>query len=361
MYPSTVEDRDVVIGGGVHAAIFAATRAALGYSPPIVFERNAATGGVFARLKPFMMNSINRGGIDSVGTGPSLIPARSDKDSLNRLPNSRHQVNSYLEYPMSDDMAVAVRRTLNDYASVYTSAPVTVVGRDVKTSDGIYLGMARRVIWATGLAMTPNKSPDIGGRILTAEEFLSNPGGFNFSAERVAIVGGGDSANVVAEVFLGQSPTFMYQPPERFDWYGGNGMAVTKMQWAEEVHARYMGIARHMPQGRSRGVITPYPTRGNMRQAGDVAYVNRRQYDYVIDATGFKPTAGTPRDLYKVMYDLSGDIEVARINDGRSQFKIGTAAGLTGYASVDSRFNASSAAIYAQGPLTVLFAEALGE
>src|SRR5881394_1324736 len=57
-------DREVVIGSGFHAAVYAATRVLSGYSKPLVLERNERAGGSFAMAaRPtFYLNSRNRAG-----------------------------------------------------------------------------------------------------------------------------------------------------------------------------------------------------------------------------------------------------------------------------------------------------------
>lgn len=76
-------DRELVIGAGLHAAIYCASRVCAGHAPPIVLEQGAGdqVGGAFAvSLNPvFKLNSRNR-------PGPAGLP---DQDkALNYIPGA---------------------------------------------------------------------------------------------------------------------------------------------------------------------------------------------------------------------------------------------------------------------------------
>ena len=60
--------------------------------------------------------------------------------------------------------------------------------------------------------------------VQTAEQFLSKKDYLgSFSALRIAIVGGGDTAATVAEILVGQGISVPRGLPETIDWYGDRG------------------------------------------------------------------------------------------------------------------------------------------
>jgi hypothetical protein len=356
--PASVQGRDVVIGGGVHGAVFAATRVAMGADAPVVLDKGSI-GGIFSDLINFRMNSQQFASRRSTATGPSRVPSLSPSDDLNYLPNSEHQVrdesSGAVEFPASKDMARAIARTLRAYAEVYEKAEFTFdVDGAFYAADGTYFGTARRVIWAPGLAMPDNTTGCPA--IMTGYEFLRSPVREGLDNMMIALNGGGDTAVTIAEYLLGQGFTAPYQLPRSFHWYGGDSMALTKMEWASEYHARYLGVARHLPQGGIEGVIRPYAARGYSAPAGRTAVVNGQMYDLVIDATGFKPV----EPPYPIGDFITiGGQRVARF-DGYKTYAIGAAANLP----VDtdpypSKFTAAAQAIYRLGPLTAAFAASL--
>jgi hypothetical protein len=122
---SSSTDREVIIGSGVHAAVYAAVRVLSGYPKPLVLERNERAGGTFAMTaRPvFYLNSRNRPG----GAGQ----AGDQGASLNYLPGAPIQAAdlSMAEYQTNADMAFVVRLALAQYADVVTDARVLSVSR----------------------------------------------------------------------------------------------------------------------------------------------------------------------------------------------------------------------------------------
>jgi len=365
--PVTVAGRDVIFGAGVHAAIYAATRAAVGFGPPVVFEQNLAAGGVFAQLTEFRMNSVNAASVQSVQTGgPSRIVPLSPSDDLNWIPNSRHQVKDRggaWEYPSSVAMCRAVQLTLKDHADMYTGAKGMTFNRrgQVFTPDGDDLGVARRIIFAGGVV----QKDDIprGPAILSGFDFLRKPVQ-DLAPLKIAIVGGGDTASQVAEFMVGQGLTAPSTFPCQIDWYGTDAMPVTKDGWMVTAHARWAGLGRHFPQdGLRPGVIRPFPLRGKVTSLGNAAMVNGQVYDLAVLCTGVKP-APCPvfvPDVYSV-----GGMNVAKANGSQTLdgvptvFTIGIAAELqVAYKPYKSRFAAAQDAIYNLGPRTAALAASL--
>jgi len=369
-YPSNVSNKTLVIGGGVHAAIFAASWVRAGGDKPVVAEKTSRTGGVFSRLMPFAMNSANLSSLDSAGTGPSRMPRRSAADDLNYLPNSAYQVSTIAkgEYPSSQEMADIVRSTLQEYSDVYVNCDLTLEsnGESIYRADtGEYLGSPARVIWAAGLYMPSNSSYDGSPSVVTAESFLSpregDTGRFmdrQYAGRKIAVVGNGDTAATIIEYLLGQGLSKPTTMADDIDWYGGSVMPMTKKSWAMTYHARYITIARHMPERKVYGVINPIPERGRISPAGTTSYVNGRTYDLVIDATGFR--ALTPSFDYSYDFNSNATARViARRTYDNSLYLIGAAAGISGDNVYNSKFAAARLAIYQLAPITAEFATQL--
>lgn len=368
-YPSSITNRTVIVGGGVHGAIYAATYFKATGVKPVILEAGTQCGGIFGRVIPFQMNSTHAASIDSVTGGPTRIPSRVDGDDLNYLPNSPFQVTCSREYPSTTDMAYAVRQTAEYAADVYTGARAYVSGNGVDIYEGTdlngrYLGYARRTIWATGLAMTDPATPirtDATGRctaIVTAEAFLGdiNPYAARISG-RIAVIGGGDTACTVIEYLLGQGETAIYGTrPTDIDWYGGYALPTTKKRWALDFHARYIGIARHMPQNGREGILHPKAVQVTPEPLGDYAQVQGRNYRLVIDATGFKPLS-CPVSANTLLYDVTGNQVIARSNSSETFVKIGPAAKISGgNPYFPNKFPAANQAIYVLAPRTAIIA-----
>src|SRR6266581_1325462 len=99
---SSSTDREVIIGSGFHAAVYAATRVLSGYPRPLVLERGERAGGTFAMTaRPtFYLNSRNRPGNAGL--------AGDQGASLNYLPGAPIQAAnvSMLEYQTNTDLFV---------------------------------------------------------------------------------------------------------------------------------------------------------------------------------------------------------------------------------------------------------------
>lgn len=370
--PVSVEGREVGFGAGLHMAVWAATRAAAGFAPPLVFEQNLATGGVFAQLQDFRMNSVNQASVQSVATGtPSRIVPASPSDDLNWIPNSPYQAADQAggwEYPTSGHLCRAIQKTLKDYAVVYTGAKGMKFDSNARvfTAEGEDLGVAKRIIFAGGVV--PKDSPGTGGLAMSA---VVN--GFDFLAKpprelhnlKIAIVGGGDTAAQVAEYMLGQGLNAPSTPPRQIHWYGGLSMPMTKDGWMVTAHARWVGLGRHFPQrdGVFTGVVKPFAAKGKMIPLGKMAMVNGQMYDLVVMCTGVQP-APCPVDVPDV-YSVGG-MNVAKSNASQmlngvpKVFTIGIAAQLgVEYRPYKTRFAAAGDAIYNLAPRTAALAASL--
>lgn len=367
--------REVIVGGGVHAAIYAANAR----SRPLVLERGRA-GGVFALCRPpaFYLNSRNRPGEDPGVAGRG--------GALNAMPGAVLQASdlSGAEYQDQAELSFAVRASLALQADVMTGAEVMDVsvverpGRRPMYRLDVLVGgresysvTADRVIDARGIG-TERRFLPLGSSavralprdrtgILTFEGFLRavesgwQPGGV------VAVVGAGDSSKVVLEYLVGQGPDQRVRPDliERVDWIGQE--CTTKERYEAGERSRYKGLARFMPRGEDALApykIRPTPARANDLRVNvtygdvpearrlDLGFVNgyREGYDYVVLCVGYQPHA---------RWDGLGEYERASVFS--SDFYVGEAP-----AAVGMRYE--SLEVYEVGPmagLTVTAAETL--
>lgn len=366
------ENREVIIGGGVHAQIYAATRVTLGFPRPLVLEKENEPGGIFARYPlGFWLNSVNDAGIGSTRQGPTRMRPLSESDDLNYFPNCAKQIRDDCgtEYPSNLMVAATVRANLSRYADIVTGAKVTVTDRyDVVFQVDGNPYRAGRLIDARGLAMPAVDGAREGTPVITADHYLRGmlPSGFGLRSapKRVAVIGDGDTAYVVVESMLGQGPLSRPFPVSAIGWYGPT-LPLTKKQFALTVHARYMGISRHMPQADVTGVIRPYPERGTAASTGNAARVNGQTYDLVVCCTGFRPASS---DFMPAGSDVGQGLWRST---GNRYFIVGAAVGIpfrsaefgsgddynTGY----TRFPRNVAAIFRLGPETAELAASLSD
>lgn len=279
------QTEEIVIGSGLHAAVYCAVRVANGHPKPLVIEQNRV-GGIFAVSKgpTFYLNSRNR-------PGPLGTPGR--EEALNVLPGAPIQPADLSgdEYQRNSDLAFAIRATLAMYGRVvkrtysgYNS------GGSVTFADGTRI-VAKRLIKATGLGaplVTPRSE-----RELTFPQFmarLDDPFPFR-DMKRVAVIGAGDSGRTVIEALTGQGPSTRWSVAsldwvEKIDWLGidvGGGL-INRENWEVCNRSRYKGIGRLLGtrvNGRVDRAVTVVPGYNSVLLDG-VAY------DYVIWCNGFK-------------------------------------------------------------------------
>jgi len=247
--PTSVRDREVVFGAGYAAAVWCATRRAKGMAPPIVFEPNLATGGMFAQLVSFKLNSQGHASIASIASpGPSRIVPFSDIDDLNWIPNSDHQVSQYgaFEYPNSYDMCKAIARTLKEYGEVYTGVKGLTFSRSgqIRMEDGTILGTAKRIIWAAG---TVPRNDYIGGpAVMSGYQFMKTPPP-ELHDRRIAVIGSGDTAASASSTWSGR--VLLPRPRHRAK---STGTGVCRCR-----SASLSGPTRTMPGSRAWPGISP--------------------------------------------------------------------------------------------------------
>jgi hypothetical protein len=330
---------EVIIGGGLHAAIYASTRVQMGHRKPLVIER-ARIGGVFAlsRQASFYLNSRNRpgaGGLPSENRALNYVPAAPIQ--MANLSSSEFQSNA--------DMAFVIRCTIAKHAEVRLGKAIRTVNYSydtgygsprplvVELEDGTPV-FAGRVIDARGLGDPFNPSSD--ERVISFPEFLrrlDKP----FPLEgmgRVAVVGGGDSGKVAIEALLGIGPSTGMSVPaldwlDQVDWYG-RGLADTCEGWRNQERGRYQAIGsflRPVENGRRR--LRIFNETGNVQPGFEMVYVNSRPYDHVIVATGWsRPVLqGGPYDEgYSSIYGFAP--QLARQVADAELYQVGPAADL---------------------------------
>lgn len=291
-------DREVIIGSGFHAAVYAAVRVLCGHPKPLVLERNERAGGTFAMTaRPtFYLNSRNRAG--SAGL------AGDRGASLNYLPGAPIQPAnvSMMEYQTNTDMAFVIRLALAQFADVVTNAKVLSVSRDetgveIEIEDRDPL-LAGRVIDARGLG-DPN-NPDVanGTTILTFPQFMQRMASMwpLRGVRRVAVIGGGDAAKCAVESFLGVAPQpFMaaaaLDSVDRIDWYSDE-LPTTCDQWQQDIRGRYQTIGRYLrPDRLGLRRLNVLGRRARPVALPGVALIDGRTYDLVALCTGSQETA----------------------------------------------------------------------
>lgn len=308
---------EVIIGGGLHAAIYSAVRTKLGYVQPLVIERNQRVGGTFAMSKrpSFFLNSRNR---------PGKLALPGEGAGLNVLPGALVQPAnlSASEFQRNSDLAFVIRVTLAASARVLAGRTVTEVADNdgkrkfrVTLSDGQQI-LTDRVLDARGLG-DPTMPDQHGEHVVSFNDFMSsmdNPFPLR-GMQRVAVVGDGDSARCAIEALIGQGPGEHWSLPtldwiDRIDWYG-LGVSPTCAAWRDNNRARYKDIGSFLPRSPGKSArITPYQRQGSVVPGFECAYVNERAYDRVVMCIGYsRPSLTLPTsadDARFVAYGAGG-------------------------------------------------------
>lgn len=339
----------LIIGGGLHAAVYACNAAVL----PVVAERSRL-GGVFAiSSKPaFRLNSRNR---PDDGT---RLPGGDG--SLNYIPGGDLQVAdlSTDEYPTQDNFALAIKANLIEQA---IPLPATRVRKVTLQNNGLQVvvasnGLLRylfpsQIIVATGIGDSTKLQPArISSKVLTFERWLGSLNERSFpwkDVKRLAVIGANDSGKVVIEHALGQGPSIVGSTNLDFvrhiDWYGQSSYYQEEFEDCER--SRYVGIGRYMPRVRDINHfvrVFPIGVRATgistTQQGPRIRYLlgdncrTSAPYDLVVVCTGFKSSID---DLFKPLIPrytsltepvfVEGEL-VARKYTGLSAYKVGPAA-----------------------------------
>ncbi len=324
---SSSTDREVIIGSGFHAAVYAAVRVLSGYPKPLVLERNERAGGTFAMTtRPtFYLNSRNRAGNAGL--------AGDQKAALNYLPGAPIQAAnvSMMEYQTNTDMAFVIRLALAQFADVLTNAKILSVARDgtgmeIQIADRDPL-LAGRVIDARGVGDPTDQDVANGTTILTFPQFMARMASMwpLRGVRRAAVIGGGDSAKCTVESFLGIAPQpFMAAAAldgvDRIDWYSDE-LPTTCEDWQQDIRGRYQAIGRYLRPDRLLKVLG--------RRARPVALpgmglIDGRTYDLVVLCTGNRETNIDGLDFGSFdEYPIAGGNVVARQHYNLPAFRVG--------------------------------------
>lgn len=284
--------REVIIGSGYHAAVYATQRARLGYPKPIVLERSSRVGGTFAMTdRPtFYLNSRNRPGRGGL--------AGDRRANLNYLPGAPIQAAniSMSEYQTNADMAFAIRIALAEYADVFTGVTALgAAGSDLQiTTDGDdYVLTPGRIIDARGLG-DPVVTSDPISRIFNFPDFMKHMTGQwpLRGVRQVAVIGGGDSAKCAVEALIGIGPQSSLTIPvldnvDRIDWYA-ESLPFDCADWRKAVRGRYQAIGPSLRAdrfGERRINIFHQRVSPVALPSGD-ALIGGRSYDMIVMATG---------------------------------------------------------------------------
>jgi hypothetical protein len=327
---------EVIIGAGPSAAVYATARVAAGFPKPLVLERSTRPGGAFAvsERPSFYLNSEGRPGVQG-------FPR--DGDALNVLPGAPIQPSmvTRTEFPTNADVAWTVRVALARSARVVTGAEVAQVYTgsrpyEVTLTDGRII-LANRVIDARGLG-DPAPVP-ASPAIQTAPQFMASlDQPFPFQGLRkVAIIGDGDYAKVVAEALVGIGPMDGMGPAAldgfpRIDWYAPS-LPIYREDWREAERGRYLRLSSYLPSRSNSAAssafhdVTVIRSRAEAAPTVGGALVQGNTYDRVIYATGLKAPLIGP-----VRFDLEpysvGGLPVALNYPGRDLYVIGPACDL---------------------------------
>ena len=328
---ATGTSREVVIGSGFHAAVYAATRVLSGYPKPLVLERNQRVGGTFAMTSrpTFYLNSRNRPGTAGL--------AGDQGASLNYLPGAPIQAAnvSMTAYQTNTDMAFVIRLTLAQYAEVITNATVTSVVRDgpgveIEMADRAPL-FAGRIIDARGLGDPTDQDLANGTTILTFGQFMARMGGMwpLRGVRRAAVVGGGDAGKCAVESFLGIAPQpFMaaaaLDTVDRIDWYA-EALPATCDDWQRDIRGRYQAIGRYLRPDRF-GTQRVNVVNRQVRPVAlpNTGLIDGRTYDLVVVCTGNQESDidGLDLDTFDE-YPIAAGTVVARKHYNLPAFRVG--------------------------------------
>lgn len=288
--------REIILGAGYHAAVYAATRVRMGFPKPVVLEKAPAglVGGAFAvSLEPvFRLNSRSR-------PGAAGLP---DQDKgLNVVPGGPIQpaMLSSEEYPTNADMAWAIRVALAQFAEVYPGIEATGITRGFADSLTLATSLgdlpAGRIIDARGAGQPVAKIPLAGAATMLTFPQLMQRMGTLFplrGMRQVAIIGGGNSGLCAAESLLGIAPgnssAIGLDYVTSIDLYATTVSGRTCSEFRDAQRGRYIRLAQYLAGNASNAStrlrIIPEPGRVAPLPGG--VLVNDRTYDLAIMCTG---------------------------------------------------------------------------
>lgn len=367
--PSTVGE--VIIGGGAHAATYAAVRVAEGFPRPLVLDAAPRFGGVFALAgrAAFYLNSRNR---------PGRIGEPGTTAALNVLPGAPMQPADIgsTEYQTDADLGLVVRCALALNANLRrakvegiekvtnTGAPLLVL------ADGRTVA-ARRVVVATGITTERTMSsvePD-GRTVYGLRQWFDRVGSARFPLRdlgRVAVIGTGDSARVVVESLTGLGPPLgstvaSLDYVERVDWYG-IGEQMTRGVWCSGNRSRYQRLGALMPSGSSNNARVIGRERADRLNLGyQSATIDGRTYDTVIVATGHRTDPALDLgDDYADMRQIGTGRTIARADPTDRVYLVGPCAQIPVASDEVDTIRENRVGLFRLAPRTATLAAKLG-
>lgn len=372
------EADEVIVGGGAHAAIYAAVRRQLGFPKPLVLECEPRFGGTLAmtRTPSFYLNSRNR---------PGPLGSPGNREALNVIPGAPMQPSDIggEEFQTNADLGLVVRCTLalNAEMRQRTVSGVFPQGDRQVVETNLGFVLAKRVLLATGLGDEKlvldregrtRAQPD-GKRVLTYSQFMRRFDSTPFPLQglgRVAVIGDGDSAKTVVEALAGYGPTSLGSVAsldyvERIDWYGPVP-SMTCNLWVETARTRYKRLGSLFPRsdgGTPR--VLPLGRATVFGQMYDGIQVNGGRYDTAIVAVGYQPTPVEGGETYGPLDWLrteNSTVRCAKTNPERTFLQIGAMCA-PGFAGADSeitkRFPENQVALFRLASRTASAAAAL--
>lgn len=296
--------REHIVGGGIHAAVYAGTRARMGFDAPFVWEMERVGGSMSAGggAAVFWLQSRNR-------PGPPGVP---EVGNLNYIPGAVVQPThiTSAEYPDNSVVSWCVEMTLAAYADVRMDT-VTEYSPSQMKLTGMETGVvrARRIIDARGMGvdsalLLPDEQKRI--HVITFQQFMNRMGG-SFplrGIRRAAVVGGGPSGRAAVESMVGIAPAGHYSVPEldwvrQIDWYAP-GLSSDREDWlANDNRSRSLELSRFLPRAEEDDDGNFMPARksesrrvrvfsatANPVDGPDSASIGARGYDLVVVCAG---------------------------------------------------------------------------
>jgi hypothetical protein len=340
---------DLVIGGGVHSAVYAACRAAMGEEPPVVItDRPGGSFAVGGGKPVFRLNSSSRPGMGG-------LPREAN---LNYIPGAVVQPNELEsgDYPTNAAMRFLIRWTLAAYADVRLGT-VAAYGSGytnlVSLANGTEITPAR-IVDARGKGYESALAlPDVRFHVETWWEFMERMARpFPFQGiSSVAIIGGGagrgNAGNCAVESALNIFGSHYSVPGldwiRQVDWYNTN-LPRTCQEWKATAPARYQMIGAKLPRAVDLSTPnTPDLTRQRRLRTFRVkeqpidtpagGIVARRQYDLVVVCAGNTRTGNmravpSPSSWPVFTGSRGSVVPVARKLPDREMYGIGTIAAL---------------------------------
>ncbi len=301
----------VVVGAGLHAAIFNLEAAKLGQSSSVLtIEAGSRVSKVFGDLAgSFRINSSERKG-QSLNVFPGS-PLEMQDLTQQTFPNSVHMGLMGSAAQRASHVPVLLENkvtSIEDTRLTHQKAPGRYI---VKTSQGITV-FTDKIVLSTGLGEPSTRIPDENFQkimrasteqhlkdprqllpVMMVDSFLrlvalnEGPGKINYTSKvknkTIAVIGAGDGARIAVEALVQK-----FDPTLKILWLGQT--AKTPDEYRATTWSRYFGIADEMGN-RIQGGFVGHVKSGRQLTDGSVELIygdnQKVTSDYVINATGY--------------------------------------------------------------------------